>query len=781
MTYNQNTTIIKFQGQDFHSLLDQCLNRGQLFEDEFFPPTLASIGPQMLKRENLSNLEWKRPHDLSNGAPYFILEDVSRFDIQQGMAGDCWFLAALGSLTQNPQHLQKILMKQSFSHQYAGIFRFRFWQCGQWVEVVVDDRLPILDRKYLFVNTRRDNQEFWPCLLEKAYAKLRGSYHNLHYGYLPDALVDLTGGVVTSIDVTSSSTDMLLLIQAAAQAGSLITCATPAGPTGVATELENGLVTQHAYTVTGAEQVQARWGWEDLIRLWNPWGKTEWQGPWKDGSLEWLECRDPRKDQLYQDKEDGEFWMSCRDFLDHFSCLYICNKVPISIDQSNLICARWSQLIFQDWVVPGNPADGLWRATQLIFSVTDSMPGENTVVSFTIMSQYINIEDDRFPLNFDVFKVDPQFQHFGDKLPRTFFSQYRNVVKGIVSKTKCNLTKSFHLNPGTYVVAASARWKKMEFLARIFLKMPVSDRNLDANFKLRPMKVRKTSISQNNPNAGWTRMIPGRRPKQEGRAIPTIVLPQPSNSLKVFQRRLKAIWIKFTQGHCSSHQKATSTQNIWLSAAESTLDPMISWASLPKEDFQQNLFYKYSPKLGSFPQELAPSQHAVGGQAGPPGHGGAGPGSDTVDQTRRAEAKDRKDANIEELMGCQSPALGPEGAAPGSTGELDPEEFSNLWSRLVHCQSVFQNIQRNSGVFLSKDLWKAINVTEFLAGISVHSELLDLMVFRYGDSDGTVSFPSLVCFLMRLEAMSKAFQNLSKDGKGIYLKEMEWMNLVMYS
>lgn len=41
------------------------------------------------------------------------------------LTGDCWFLAALGSLTQNPEHLQKILMDQSFDHQYAGIFRFR--------------------------------------------------------------------------------------------------------------------------------------------------------------------------------------------------------------------------------------------------------------------------------------------------------------------------------------------------------------------------------------------------------------------------------------------------------------------------------------------------------------------------------------------------------------------------------------------------------------------------------------------------------------------------------
>lgn len=40
------------------------------------------------------------------------------------------------------------------------------------------------------------------------------------------------------------------------------------------------------------------------------------------------------------------------------------------------------------------------------------------------------------------------------------------------------------------------------------------------------------------------------------------------------------------------------------------------------------------------------------------------------------------------------------------------------------------------------------------AGISITSELLDLMKLRYSDSTGRVSFPSLVCFLMRLEAMA---------------------------
>lgn len=87
--------------------------------------------------------------------------------------GDCWLLAVISSMADIPVLFEHCVPKQAIqTPDYVGVFKFRFWQFGQWVEVLVDDRLPVVagSNQMLFMHSDESN-EFWSALMEKAYAK----------------------------------------------------------------------------------------------------------------------------------------------------------------------------------------------------------------------------------------------------------------------------------------------------------------------------------------------------------------------------------------------------------------------------------------------------------------------------------------------------------------------------------------------------------------------------------------------------------------------------------
>ncbi len=158
----------------------------------------------------------------------------------------------------------------------TGMFCFKFWLYGDWVSVVVDDRLPFWPNdKLVFCSNKQQPNELWGSLLEKAYAKIYGSYENLESGQTYDALIDMSGGIQEQINLTVMSSEekknFWNTIFTSFKKESIIGCNILPDPYVKEARLSNGLVKGHAYTITKIVIIDYMFKTEKLLRIRNPW------------------------------------------------------------------------------------------------------------------------------------------------------------------------------------------------------------------------------------------------------------------------------------------------------------------------------------------------------------------------------------------------------------------------------------------------------------------------------------------------------------------------------
>ncbi|XP_021038125.1 calpain-3 isoform X5 [Mus caroli] len=477
---------LKFEGQDFVVLKQRCLAQKCLFEDRVFPAGVQALGSHELSQKaKMKAITWKRPKEICEN-PRFIIGGANRTDICQGDLGDCWFLAAIACLTLNERLLFRVIPHdQSFTENYAGIFHFQFWRYGDWVDVVIDDCLPTYNNQLVFTKSNHRN-EFWSALLEKAYAKLHGSYEALKGGNTTEAMEDFTGGVTEFFEIKDAPSDMYKIMRKAIERGSLMGCSIDTiVPVQYETRMACGLVKGHAYSVTGLEEALFKGEKVKLVRLRNPWGQVEWNGSWSDGWKDWSFVDKDEKARLqHQVTEDGEFWMSYDDFVYHFTKLEICNLTADALESDKL--QTWTVSVNEGRWVRGCSAGGcrnfpdtFWTNPQYRLKLLeeDDDPEDSEVIcSFLVALMQKNRRKDRklganlFTIGFAIYEVPKEMHGNKQHLQKDFFLYNASKAR---SKTYINMrevSQRFRLPPSEYVIVPSTYepHQEGEFILRVF-------------------------------------------------------------------------------------------------------------------------------------------------------------------------------------------------------------------------------------------------------------------------------------------------------------------------
>ncbi|XP_023698914.2 calpain-3 isoform X2 [Paramormyrops kingsleyae] len=726
---NRNHAVIDAKRlKNFIELRDKYFRKKVLFEDPLFPADDTSL---FYSGQFPIKFEWKRPPEICEN-PQFIVGGANRTDICQGDLGDCWLLAAIACLTLNEKLLYRVIPpEQSFTENYAGIFHFQFWRYGDWVDVVVDDRIPTFNNQLVFTKSEVRN-EFWSALLEKAYAKLHGSYEALKGGNTTEAMEDFTGGVTEFYDIKDAPKELYKIMKKALERGSLMGCSMDAlVPARLETRTATGLVKGHAYSVTGVEECTKSLQKQPkirLVRLRNPWGQVEWNGPWSDNSKEWASIAKAEKEKLQQQNaEDGEFWMSFDDFKRNFTKIEICNLTPDALQDDKI--HKWTVSVNEGRWVRGcsaggcrNYPDTFWTNPQyrLRLLEEDDDPDDNEVactVVVALMQKNRRMERkmgaNLFTIGFSIYEVPQEMHGNTQHMPKDFFLYNASKAR---CKSYINLrevTERFRLPPGEYIIVPSTYepHQEGEFILRVFSEK----NNLSEEIE--------HQIEANKPEPE----------KKEKKRKPIVFVSDIANANKEIEQEEYEEESKKKKEEVKKPAPATTEC---------------------EEDKQ---FHSIFQQIAGDDMEITSNELK------------------NVLNKAIGKHKELKTMGFC-LESCRSMiAL----MDTDGSGKLNFDEFKHLWNKIKQWQGIFKRHDFDkSGTINSYDMRNAVND----AGFHLSNQLYDVITMRYANDNMKIDFDSYICCLVRLEGMFRAFHAFDKDGDGlIKLNVLEWLQLTMYA
>lgn len=337
--------------------------RCRLFVDKEFPhrtdPSIIRPGGTQI-RLPCEKPQWI-PGRLLREGEWQLFDGIDPRNLLQGKLGDCWLIAAMACMAEFPDEVQSLFQRDGLRNG-DGRYKVRLFdhKLKDFTDVTVDEYIPCMPNHWWDDEAepcfaKASGNQIWCLILEKAMAKMVGSYGDLSGGSTAAAFRALTGeqeqanwefdlGRRSWLKSTLKEDSLNLftyprghqeskgeeeffdhLNQCDAQNFLLSASISKRGRG--QRERPDGLVEGHAYSVIHLIKVTTSSGQKfRLVQMRNPWGDKEWNGEWSDGHRIWDQYKEVKQALRPVFGGDGAFWMEWRGFCAAFTDVVVCHK-----------------------------------------------------------------------------------------------------------------------------------------------------------------------------------------------------------------------------------------------------------------------------------------------------------------------------------------------------------------------------------------------------------------------------------------------------------------------
>ncbi|KAK8871643.1 hypothetical protein M9Y10_007380 [Tritrichomonas musculus] len=327
------------EAKKYENVLIKYKNTGEVFVDPNFHPS-KKVRENINKRYLKKSKYWKRIDDIYP-APLFQKDLIKPEYVNQGKLCDCYLICALSQIAIHP-HLVPLLFDTDTPNRILGCVPnsinikcgavvIYFICFGRRTPVLIDTFMPIHRNGTLrFSCPSSRSASPWFCLVEKAFAKLNGSYSNINWGYFEESVYSFfkyypTVKKISKLNKPPKIDKMSVFdrIMKYYEQGAVMSAGINVYKTKATIRKlkKNKLLYGHCYTILKVKEFEGK----RLICIQNPWGGFEWKGDWSKRSNLWTP--ELRKEFNVTQKENGIFWMDEKDFCKYFTTLRICKPI----------------------------------------------------------------------------------------------------------------------------------------------------------------------------------------------------------------------------------------------------------------------------------------------------------------------------------------------------------------------------------------------------------------------------------------------------------------------